>query len=235
MLASASPAQASFVCDTVQSTTNSPYSQTKFQSALQRSKLQIPDSSTCITTTNLTNFYYDPDNWYVDNTNMQFIIDDGAASQRNELRGNSFAGTRTDMEYTSHLKIQYGGSYSTKFTVAQIYGETGGKPILRVEFIASRSGLANWFWGIYRTDASSGASFEYQDLGPAPTAFTELKLVYNASGTVTAQLGSGPVRTWSTNMSYYTQSSKNTYFKTGCYLQDAGDCYVRFSTLNFDS
>ncbi len=235
MVASASPAHATFQCDKVQSTTNSPYSQSKFQSVLQRSKLQIPDSSTCLTTTNLTNFYYDPDNWFVDNTNMQFIIDDGAASQRNELRGNSFSGSLTNMSYSARLKIQYGGSYSTKFTVAQIYGETGGEPILRVEFIASRSGLSNRFWGIYRTDSSSSPNYEYQDLGPAPTAFTDLDLVYNASGTITAKLGSNPTRSWSTNMSYYTQSSKTTYFKTGCYLQNAGDCYVRFSTLQFDS
>lgn len=231
----AEPTEAAFVCNKTQSTTNSPYSQAKFQSVLQRSKLQLPTSSTCISNSDIENYYYDPDNWYLDNTNMQFEIDNGADSARNELRGDSFAGTRTGMEYTSRLKVQYGGSFSDGFTVAQIYGETGGKPILRIEFIASRSGLSNRLWGIYRTDASSTANFEYQDLGPAPTAFTELKLVYNDAGTVTAKLGTNPKRSWSTNFSYYNVSSKLTYFKTGCYLQEPGDCWVRISSLQFET
>ena len=226
---------AAFTCNPSQSTTNSPYSEEKFQDVIDVSKLQIPDSSTCITNTNLKNHYYDPDNWYVDNTNMVFEIDDGGDSQRNELRGNSFAASRTNMEHRSRLKMNVGGSYSTKFTVAQVYGETNGKPILRVEFIASRSGLTNRLWGIYRTSADASAEFEYQDLGPAPNAFTDLVLTYNTSGTVTAKLGTGPTRTWSTNLNYWTVSSKTTYFKSGCYLQDPGDCYVRFSTLRFDT
>jgi len=232
---SAAPAMAAFACNPAQSTTNSPYSQDKFKSVIDVSKLQIPDSGTCITNTNLRNYYYDPDNWYVDNTNMVFEIDNGAEAQRNELRGNSFAASRTNMAHTSRLRINVGGSYSTGFTVAQIYSESGGKPILRVELIGSRSGLTNHLWGIYRTSAESNAQFEYQSLGPAPSSFTDLTLVYNTSGTVTAKLGTGPTRTWSTNLSYWTPSNKTTYFKAGCYLQDAGDCYVRFSTLRFDT
>lgn len=235
ILGAAAPAHAAFSCNKAQDAAKSPYSQAKFQSVLQRSKLQTPTSSTCLTTAELTTFYYDPDNWFVDNTNMQFLIDNGPDSGRNELRGNSFAGTRTNMTYTSRLKVMYGSGYSTGFTVAQIYGETGGEPILRVEYIASRSGLSNRMWGIYRTTAGSNPSYEYQDLGPAPTEFTELKMVYNAAGKVTAQLGSNPLRSWSTNFSYYNQSSKTTYFKSGCYLQEPGDCNVRLSTLNFDS
>lgn len=237
--AQATPAIAAFACDQVQDLSAAPYAEAKFKNALEHAKLQLPTSSTCLTNSKITNYFYDPDNWYLDNTNMQFLIDNGAGSQRNELRGDSFAGSRTEMTFRSRMKVQYGSGYSNRFTVAQIYGETGGEtggePILRVEFLASRSGLSNRFWGIYRTDAESTSSFEYQDLGPAPTAFTELKLVYNDSGTVTAQLGSNPERTWSTNFSYYAQSSKTTYFKTGCYLQDPGDCYVRLSTLTFDT
>jgi hypothetical protein len=234
-LVQASPAMAAFACDQVQDLTAAPYSEAKFQAALDHAKLQLPTSSTCLTNTKITSYYYDPDNWYLDNTNMQFEIDDGAGSQRNELRGDSFAGTRTDMTFRSRMKVRYGSTYSDRFTVAQIYGETGGQPILRVEFLASRSGLSNRFWGIYRTNAGPLPSYEYQDLGPAPTAFTELKLVYNDNGTVTAQLGTNPKRTWSTNFAYYAQSWKTTYFKTGCYLQDPGDCYVRLSTLVFDT
>ncbi len=235
MAIGAAPALAAFACNPAQSTTNSPYSQDKFKSVINVSKLQLPDSSTCITNTNLKNYHYDPDNWYVDNTNMVFEIDNGAVAQRNELRGNSFAASRTNMAHTSRLRINVGGTYSTGFTVAQIYGETHGRPILRVELIGSRQGLTNHLWGIYRTSAESNAQFEYQSLGPAPSSFTELTLVYNTSGTVTAKLGTNPTRTWSTNLSYWTQSSKTTYFKAGCYLQDAGDCYVRFSTLRFDT
>ena len=235
MVAGATPAAAAFACNPTQSTTNSPYSQDKFKSVIDVSKLQIPDSSTCITNTKLKNYYYDPDNWYADNTNMVFEINNGKVAQRNELRGNSFAASRTDMVYAARLKMNTGRGYSTGFTVAQIYGESNGKPILRVEMIGLRQGLTNHLWGIYRTSADSSAQFEYQDLGPAPSAFTYLTLTYNTSGSVTAKLGDNPTRTWTTNLSYWTVSSKQTYFKTGCYLQDAGDCYVRFSTLHFDT
>lgn len=234
-IAFAAPAAAAFACNKSQGAAKAPYTETKFRSVLQRAKLQIPDSSTCLTTTEMQNLYYDPDNWYLDNTNMQFEIDNGPDSGRNELRGNSFSGTRTNMTYTNRLSVKYGAGYSTGFTVAQIYGETGGQPILRIEYIASRSGLSNRLWGIYRTDASSSPTYQYKDLGPAPTSFTYLYLVYNAGGTVTAQLGTNPKQTWSTNFSYYNVSSKNVYFKTGCYLQEPGDCWVRVSSLQFDT
>ncbi|QSB45851.1 polysaccharide lyase family 7 protein [Tsuneonella flava] len=231
----ASPAWAAFTCDPVQDTTGSPYSEEKFKNALDHAKLQLPTSSTCITNNKIVNYYYDPDNWYLDNTNMQFKIDNGGASKRNELRGDSFAGSRTDMAMNLRLSLKYGGSYSGRFTVAQIYGQTGGQPILRVEFLSSRSGLSNYLWGIYRTNAGISPQYQYKPLGPAPTSFTKLDLVYNDNGTITAKLGDNAVQTWSDNMSYYTQSSKSVYFKTGCYLQNAGDCYVRLSTLNFDT
>ncbi len=231
----ASPAMAQFACDPVHGTALSPYSEAKFQSVLSKSKLQLPDSSTCITKGNLTNFYYDPDNWYLDNSNMQFEIDNGAASQRNELRGDSFAGTRTNMRYRARFKIRHNTSDSDRFTVAQIYGQTGGVPILRIEYQAYRAGLSDRLWGIYRVNPTASSPFEYQDLGPAPFSFTQLDLVYNDGGTITAKLGSNATRTWSTNFGFYNQSSKQVYFKSGCYLQDAGDCYVRFSTLNFET
>lgn len=231
----ATPALAQFQCDPTQDASLSPYSQSKFQSVLSQSKLQIPDSSTCLTNSQIMNNYYDPDNWYLDSTNMQFEIKGGAKSQRNELRGNSFSGSRTDMHYAARLKIRHGEGFSDQFTVAQIYGQTGGVPILRVEYQAYRAGLSDRLWGVYRLDSTSQSQFEYQDLGPAPYQFTTLDLVYNDNGTVTAKLGDNPTRTWSSNFSYYNQSAKQVYFKTGCYLQDAGDCYVRFSTLRFDT
>ncbi|MES2753972.1 MAG: polysaccharide lyase family 7 protein [Pseudomonadota bacterium] len=231
----ASPAEAAFACNSSRSTTNSPYSQSKFTTVIEKSKLQLPDSSTCIANAQLKDYYYDADNWYVDNSNMVFAIDNGSAAQRNELRGNSFAGNRTNMQWAGRVKMTVGSGFSSGFTVGQIYGETGGEPILRVEMIGSRSGVTNHLWGIYRTSVGSGATFEYQDLGPAPADFTDLTLLYNTSGTITAKLGTNPTRTWTTNLSYYTTSSKTTYFKAGCYLQNAGDCYVKFSTLRFDS
>lgn len=228
-------AYANFQCNTQSGGALAPYSASKFQSALQRMKLQLPTSSTCITQTNIVNGYYDPDNWYLDNTNIQFDIDGGSSSQRNELRGDSFSGSSTNMEFSSRLKVKYGAGYSDRFTVAQIYGQDGNKPILRVEFLASRDGKSNHLWGVYRTSAGWFPGFEYKDLGPAPTGFTTLNMVYNDNGTVKAQLGGNAEQTWSTNFSEYDQSWKQTYFKVGCYLQDPGDCYVRLSTLNFDS
>ena len=229
----ATPA-AAFSCTPQVNTTTSPYSQSKYQTVINNSQaLQVQSTSTCLSTADMQDHEIDSDNWHLDGANMWFGFSGGNKSDRVELRGSSFSGSATGKKWTGKVKILFGGSYSTGFTVGQIFGESTQDPILRLEFYASRSGVSNHLWAVYRTGTGS-ATVEYFDLGAATSsAFTPVTMEYGTSNRIQVTYGS-VVHDFTTNFSYWDNSSKTVYFKAGCYLQEAGSCAVTYSSLTFD-
>lgn len=209
-----------------------PYSQAKFKSLIDNTRsLQVQDTGTCITKAKMQGYEYDTDNWRLVGTNMEFKFTNGAKGERVELRGESFAGNLSKT-LSGNVKVSV-ASQSPGFTIAQIFGEDTSDPILRVEMIGDRNGVKNHLWGIYRT-GTGRAAVEYKDLGATPESGPQsLKLEYNRNGAITAKLGRNPTQTWKTNLSFWTSSKKSTYFKAGCYLQDAGSCRVLYTQLSY--
>jgi Alginate lyase len=223
-------------------TASAPWSQTKFQEVITGSLyLQIDNDGsssnvpTCISTDDMQRGYYDRDNWHLIDRNMFFGFTGGSGAYRVELRGVNFSGTLR-RKFASKVKVGRGASTSTGFTVAQVFSDTERKPILRIEMIASRkqdgTTYTNNFWAIYRKGVGDGESI-YLPLGTAATSFTALDVIYNDSGKVSVTYGTKTV-SFSDNFSFWNQSRKSVYMKAGCYLQQAGDCGVTYSSLRFD-
>jgi hypothetical protein len=124
-LAMAATPAAAFSCTPQVNTTTSPYSQSKYQTVINNSQaLQVQSTSTCLSTADMQDHEIDSDNWHLDGANMWFGFSGGNKSDRVELRGSSFSGSATGKKWTGKVKILFGGSYSTGFTVGQIFGES---------------------------------------------------------------------------------------------------------------
>ena len=218
-------------CNSATSSSAAPYSQSKFRSVIDNSeRLQVQTTSTCLDRADMQGNTYDPDNWRLAGTAMEFVFDDGEKGERVELRGNSFDADET-RTLSGRVTVDVSGK-SDGFTIAQVFGETDGKPILRIEMIGERRGVTNHIWGIYRTSAGSDNVTEFKDLGPAPTGGVNFTIKYNDDDKISATFGR-VTQTFSTNFSYWNASTKETYFKAGCYLQDPGDCRVRYGQLSW--
>ncbi|CUS43178.1 MAG: polysaccharide lyase family 7 protein [Pseudomonadota bacterium] len=230
----ATPALA-FGCNTTTDTANAPYSASKYKAVIDNSQaLQVQSTSTCLTTADMQAFKIDIDNWRLDGGNMAFAFTGGNTGDRVELRGKSFSGSATGKKWSGKIKLQNGGNYSDEFTVGQIFGESTQDPILRLEFYASRSGVSNHIWAVYRTGTGS-AAVEYVDLGPATTSsYTQATMEYGSNNRIQVTYGS-TVHDFTTNFGYWDNSGKSVYFKAGCYLQGSGNCSVTFSSLTFSS
>jgi hypothetical protein len=229
----AAPAFA-FSCTPMINASTSPYSQSKYQSVIDNSEqLQVQSTATCLSRADMQAKKIDSDNWHLDGDNMWFGFTGGNVSDRVELRGTSFSGSSTGKTWSGKVKIQYGGSYSTGFTIGQIFGESTQDPILRLEFIASRSGVSNHVWAIYRTGTGS-ATVQYYDLGAATSSsYTPVTMEYGTNNSIQVTYN-GTSHSFTDNFSYWDNSSKKVYFKAGCYLQNAGSCAVTYSSLRFD-
>jgi hypothetical protein len=230
----ATPASASFICNPVQGGASAPWSETKFRPLIENSSsFQMLNTNTCMTNAQMKASWYD-DNWSSINGIMTFSFDAGVTGNRDEIVGYTFNGNATSKILRGRIRVSVGGDYSTGFSVAQVFSKDLA-PILRLEVMDSRLGLTNHIWAFYRPLEGAGVTGEVKDLGPAPTsAFADLLIEYNVNGTISAQLGTNPKQTFSTNFSYWTDPAKRTYFKAGCYLQDSGDCKVEYSSLYFD-
>lgn len=229
----ATPANA-FGCNPVQGGPSAPWSETKFQPLIENSSsFQMYNTNTCLTNAQMEGSWYD-DNWKSVNGIMTFQFVNGVTGNRDEIVGYTFYGNASNKVLRGRLRVNVGGSYSTGFSVAQVFAKDLA-PILRLEVMDSRLGLTNHLWAFYRPLEGEGVVGEVKDLGPAPTSsFSDLRIEYNVNGTITAQLGTNPKQTFSTNFAHWTDPAKRIYFKAGCYLQDDGDCKVEYSSLYYD-
>lgn len=225
-------------------TSLSPYSSAAFTATLDNTRrLQFPQSSgECLSDTELRSFFIAQDNWFLDGDGrMAFTFENGVRladasfTTRLELRGESFAGDAVGNELNATIFFSQPTGESTNFTVAQIYGESNGKPILRIERIASRNGITDHIWAIYRFGDQDGEAI-YYDLGERPPVGTpfEIAVKYNSGGGI--ELSASTSATdflFAQNFDFWTQLGKTTYFKAGCYVQADGHCDVRFAALEY--
>ncbi|MES2754725.1 MAG: polysaccharide lyase family 7 protein [Pseudomonadota bacterium] len=226
-------------------TSLSPYSDPAFRTALDNARsLQFPASvNACMSTAQLQAFTIDADNFYRDASGRMIfsfrngiVDDDASATTRMELRGMSFNAASAAKQFDASFQLPAFAERSASFTIAQVYGESEGLPIVRIAFIAERSGVSNHLYAIYRRGNGSGDATTI-DLGAAPadSATAQIRIGYNVGGAIEIfYSGTGTTTRLTENLSFWTQASKTTYFKAGCYLQLAGGCEVRFTALTFD-
>jgi hypothetical protein len=241
------PTSATPACQAVTAnpTSLSPYSDPAFRRALDNSlTLQWPVSvNACMNTAALQAFAIDPDNFYRDDAGRLVFsfangVNDSNASitTRMELRGANFDAAATDKVLDASFQLPAVAGRSGSFTIAQVFGDTDGAPILRIFFSSSRDGQVNHLWAAYRRGLGDNNT-SFTDLGaaPMPGQTGRIRISYNTGGgleLLSSALNS-TVRL-SENFSFWTQAGKRTYFKAGCYLQSAGACEVRFTALTFD-
>lgn len=230
---------------TASPTSLSPYSDAAFRSAIDNVRsFQWPASvNACMSTAQLQAFMIDPDNFYHDSAGrMVFsfrngVVDDNAsATTRMELRGTSFDATSTGKMLDLSFQLPAFAERSASFTIGQVYGESDGLPILRIAAIAQRAGMTDRVWAVYRRGTGDGDATFY-DLGPFPGAgeTMRIRIGYNVGGAIEVfSSGTNATTRLTENLSFWTAAGKTAYLKTGCYLQAAGGCEVRFTALTLD-
>ena len=170
----------------------SPFADANFRATLENTqRLQFPVSgNACLSNADLRAAMIIPGNFQRTGAGrMQFtfangVVDaDSGVTTREELRGYSFDADSVAKIWDGTFVIGNPDGRAENFTIGQVFSETEGKPILRIEYITERAGVANHLWAIYRTGTGDGQSF-YQDLGIAPDANRpgQIRITYNADG-----------------------------------------------------
>lgn len=241
-VASATPA-----CErvTANPTSLSPYSDPAFRQVIDNARsLQWPASANaCMTTAQLQAYGVDLDNFYRDSQGrLVFSITNGvhdadaSVTTRMELRGMSFDASSSGKVLDASFQLPAIAGRSSSFTISQVYGENAGLPIVRIFFAASRNGQTNHLWAAYRSGTGDGDGDSF-DLGAAPAEgqTARVRITYNVGGAIEifATTNNNTLRL-TENFAFWTAPGKTTYFKAGCYLQDAGNCEVRFTALTYD-
>lgn len=210
--------------------------------------LQWPTSSPCLREDDLAAQSIVRDHFYLDTADqLVFDIGDGDTSDRVELRGTSFSATATDRVLTSRYALSdpAAGTRSEGLTIGQLFSESRGVPVLRLEVIHERRAdgtvyIDNLF-AIWKTPDGESV---YRSLGPVADqddtgaeSFGAVDLTYGAAGQTVVvshqRDGEEPI-SHQFELGDYAQDSELMYFKSGCYLQDPGTCRVVFDSLSFD-
>ncbi len=188
-------------------------------------------------------FTIDPDNFYRDSEGRfvfaftNGVVDSNASvTTRLELRGANFEASSTNKILDASFQLPANPGRSPSFTIAQVFSNTEGAPILRIAVIASREGLSNHMWAAYRRGLGDNKT-SFTDLGPAPApgATARIRIAYNNAGAIEVfSSGNNATTRLTENLGFWTTAGKQTYFKVGCYLQSAGGCEVRYTALTFD-
>ncbi len=238
----AAPACAAVVADPA---TLSPYSDPAFRPVLDNSlTLQWPVSTNaCMTTATLRGLAIDPDNFYRDQAGRLVFsfangVNDSNASitTRMELRGANFEASSTDKVLDASFQLPAIPGRSGSFTLAQVFGDSDGAPIVRIFFSSNRDGVTNHLWAAYRRGlGDNNTGFTDLGLAPTPGETARIRIGYNVGGAIEilSSARNSTVRL-TENLSFWTAAGKRTYFKAGCYLQSDGACEVRFTALTFD-
>jgi hypothetical protein len=226
---------------------------TPYRAAITKVRvLQFPTSGECMDNAQLLDGGIKKDVFFMDSSNqLIFQFFKGTGRNRLELRGNNFATNSTDKRMVLEYTIP--GSRTTRspaFTIGQILSDTpenqpsiSGVPILRLEAVASRSVTAtngtkstvtNRLVAALKT--SETASTVYRDLGPLAegTTFGSVTVTYGKSNNIEAKHTIGGV-TYTATLPIKDLSLQvsNVYFKTGCYIQEDGDCRSTLRRLEY--
>jgi hypothetical protein len=228
---------------TANSTQGSPYDSTSAYRDLINNvqKLQFPSASECISQTELKARNILADRFYRSGSKLVFDIRNAARLNRMELRGNEWTSSSTtarNWDGTFNLPDR---AAVDELTLGQVLSVSPSLPVVRIAYIRSRSSggttYTNKMWAIFHPSPDESVPTTYHLLGDAPTSTTagrtrmtygpnhDIVIRYTINGATTTR--TLPLNTWSS-------SSRQVYYKAGCYLQSAGDCRVTFSSLMFD-
>lgn len=214
--------------------------------------LQFPTSGECMDRAQLLDARI-VDNVFFMNTSNQLVFQffQGTGRNRLELRGNNFPITSTNKQMVFEYTIP--GSATTRaaaFTIGQILSDTpenqptlSGVPILRLEAVKSRT-VTNGDGStrvvtnrlVAAIKPSETASTVYRDLGPLQTAgnFGRVVVTYGKNGLIEATHTAGTVTYRATlRISDLRLHVDHVYFKTGCYIQEDGDCRSTLRRLDY--
>jgi hypothetical protein len=214
--------------------------------------LQFPTSGECMDQAQLLDARI-VDNVFFMNSNNELIFQffGGTGRNRLELRGNNFPTNSTNKQMILEYTIPGTATKrSAAFTIGQILSDTpenmpsiSGVPILRLEAVKSRTVTASNGTTSVVTDrlvaamkTSETASTIYRDLGPLQTGgtFGSVKVTYGTNGLIEAKQTVG-TKTYVATMkiSDLRLEVSNVYFKTGCYIQEDGDCRSTLRRLEY--
>lgn len=233
-------------CTSQIANTRSPYEASKFHSVMDASKLQAPTSSTCYSqgtgagklsnTNSFNKWYYAP--YSQDTMIFSMTRDILGLHQRVELRQEVEWSVNDSRKMIGEVKADEISDDLTEFTFMQLHhAEAGAKPIVRLRYHRSRSGVEHGIWAIYRACADSGSSCNtYTNAlvaqwrpGVERTTFRKfeirvdqniLKVKFNGVTKFVQEL----------DESY---GSKLLYFKAGAYLQDPGTATLSWDSLKY--
>lgn len=222
-----------------------PYDLEKFRAVLDASKLQAPISSPAMIPhgefAGQSNEYF-----HLDETGQYMVFTVTGDSRRAELRqmtGDWQTSTATERRLTARLKVLV-PEYDTlnQYTFMQIHdkrdddtGEGLNKPLIRLTWRRSRSGVRDHLWAGIRIPADLDQPITLEnldslwvDLGPRPAGFFDAAIRVRDNRMVVTIDGETKI-----DMDVAYWDGLNSYFKAGTYNQDPGTSVVYFEELAF--
>lgn len=225
----------------------------KYRTAITKVRvLQFPTSGECMDKDKLLAAGIVSNVFFMNSSDqLVFQFFKGTGRNRLELRGNNFPTNSTNKQMIFEYTIPGSATNrSAGFTIGQILSDTpenmpsiSGVPIVRIEAVKSRtvtapngstSTVTNRLVAALKT--SETASTVYRDLGPLQTGgkFGQVKVTYGTNGLIEARHTVGTTAYIATlKISDLRLQVSNVYFKTGCYIQDDGDCRSTLRRLEY--
>jgi hypothetical protein len=204
-------------------------------------KLQFPTSEVnCIPVDDLKARKILHDRFYRSGGNLVFDMRSADSPNRIELRGNSWTSSSTTARDWDGTFVLPNRAAVSEMTIGQVLSESPSVPILRIAYIRSRTTggttYSNKIWAAFRTSPDASSATFYL-LGDAPNSTTSgrVYMTYGPNGDIVVRYTiNGATTTRTLPLGAWRSSSRQVYYKAGCYLQSAGDCRVTFSSLFFN-
>ncbi|MFC0205007.1 hypothetical protein [Novosphingobium soli] len=213
-----------------------PYRQSSFQDLLDRMvKLQVDGDSdsnnvpTCLKQAQITEGFYDAQNWKIVEQNMMFAISHGQPRNRVELRSKNFR-PATPYELAGLVSLKTDGDTSKIYTIAQVFGGSARKPALRLEYASLRRGMRDHIWAVYRYGIGPG-QYQIKVLGRATGAFDAFSIRFDPNSGISATYNGVTAFFGNEFKSMWSRPASRLHYKAGCYLKKPGSCQIRFSRL----
>lgn len=207
-----------------------PYSLSRFQSVLDDSKLQAPDSSAARRQGELPGF----SDWFfrLDSTGKYMTFEMTGDSARSELRQMNEWQTSSSTwnKMIGEVKLFYPSTPTlNQYTFMQIHdsGSYPNKPLIRLTWRRDRAGLSDNLWAAIRLSATENR-YQWVNLGKRPSGFfkSEIKV---ANNTMRVLINGVPM----IDMNVAHWDGLSSYFKVGVYLQDEGTAKAQFRRLKY--
>lgn len=217
-----------------------PYDLAKFRPVLDDSKLQAPTSSPALIDhgefAGESNAYF-----YLDPTGQHMVFDVSGDSNRSELRqmsGDWQTSTALRRSLDARVRVDVPQTPSLdQYTFMQIHDTNDGlnKPLIRVVWRRTRSGMEDHLWAAIRVPADLGQPIslsnldtDWIDLGARPDGFFDASITVHANQMRVLINGQVAI---DKDVPYW--DGLDNYFKAGVYLQDPGQYAVVFDELSY--